>query len=1007
MTKRALSLLLCLLMLLSILPMAAFAEDGEFDELPSEETGYQEEFLQEQDHLPDGDIDPQEKVDDNEGEKIQVPDESVPANYPQISLQPQDATAVSGKKATFTVKATQAKKYQWQVSKDGETWQNVPKATKNKLSVKAEKAVDGNLYRCVISNADGSVNSTAATLTVTLVLPTVLVQPANQNVRNTKKAAFSVKAKNAKKYQWQVSADGETWNDIPKATKNKYAFTATEDMDGNLYRCILINADGEVETGAAALSVYLVYPTVVTNPTDQSVRNGKKATFTVKGDKETKKYQWQVSTDGETWTDIPKATKNKYVFTAAESMKNNQYRCVLMNADGETESASATLTVGKVYPQVVTEPQDVKVKEGANATFTVKGDKETKRYQWQVSTDGGSTWKDVAKGTSAKLTVKKPAITLSGSQYRCILSNLDGETISAVATLTVGDEPAITAQPQSVTTSSGETVTFTIGAVNVTSYQWQRCPTGNAWTNIPGATDSSYTFTAEDTQNGYKFRCKLKNTVGETTSEAATLLIRNYFDVDLDAVKTGYINAGRSVHDPSIFVDNGTYYIFGSHMETAKSTDLRKWTGVGTNGYVAKNSVYGNIINNKNAFAWAGRNTSVNPTDGGTTDIRLWAPDVIYNPTMGKYMMYFCTTSSAICSSIGFGTADKASGPYTFQSLVLYSGFTSSTVDKTDAAQYTNDRYTNNTSSHSTFPNAIDPSIFFDKDGRFWMVYGSWSGGIWLLELDPATGKRIQNADYTHSYFGYKLGGGNRKSGEAPYILWDEEAGYYYLFVSYGGLQRTGGYQIRVFRSENVTGPYVDQRGNSYLNMPSGDQRAYGVKISGNYMLPSLKDSYMATGHNSAFIETKDGVTRRYVVYHTRFENSDEYHQPRVRQYVLNEEGWPCILPYATAGEAFSAADTYTMDDVAGRYYVTSQGIAIDGNVAQPVIYRLNADGTILLGDGTTGTWSLVEGTPYIHYTLNKQTYKGILCPMKDEAGTDVLTFSALYLNYSVLGVKY
>ena len=444
MKKRTLSLLLCVLLLLTALPAGALADT---EELPPEEAGAaQEEVAADS----DTEVDLTEIANRAEtiGEGGQPGDtdtpfepDKVPENYPQISLQPQDAAAVSGKKATFTVKATQAKKYQWQVSKDGETWQNVPKATKNKLSVKAEKAVDGNLYRCVISNADGSVNSTAATLTVTLVLPTVLVQPANQNVRNTKKAAFSVKAKNAKKYQWQVSTDGETWTDIPKATKNKYAFTATEDMDGNQYRCILSNADGEVETGAATLSVYLVYPTVVTNPTDQSVRNGKKATFTVKGDKETKKYQWQVSTDGETWTNIPKATKNKYAFTAAESMNNNQYRCILMNADGKTESASATLTVGKVLPQVVTEPQDAKVKQGGTATFTVKGDKETKKYQWQVSTDG-VTWKDIPKATKNKLAVKKVTAADHNQQYRCVLSNADGSVESSPAVLVITDLPA-------------------------------------------------------------------------------------------------------------------------------------------------------------------------------------------------------------------------------------------------------------------------------------------------------------------------------------------------------------------------------------------------------------------------------------------------------------------------------------------------------------------------------------------------------------------------------------
>ena len=64
-------------------------------------------------------------------------------------------------------------------------------------------------------------------------------------------------------------------------------------------------------------------------------------------------------------------------------------------------------------------------------------------------------------------------------------------------------------------------------------------------------------------------------------------------------------------------------------------------------------------------------------------------------------------------------------------------------------------------------------------------------------------------------YYGYRLIGGGHHSAEGPYIQYDAENGYYYLFVAYGDLQRDGGYQIRQFRSEKPTGPYVDVAGNT------------------------------------------------------------------------------------------------------------------------------------------------------------------------------------------------
>ena len=82
-------------------------------------------------------------------------------------------------------------------------------------------------------------------------------------------------------------------------------------------------------------------------------------------------------------------------------------------------------------------------------------------------------------------------------------------------------------------------------------------------------------------------------------------------------------------------------------------------------------------------------------------------------------------------------------------------------------------------------------------------------------------------------YFGKRLLGGGHKSIEGPYILYDEESGYYYLFVSYGSLTREGGYQMRVFRSKTVDGEYVDMNG-AYPGMWD-DNAAYGLKLSGNY----------------------------------------------------------------------------------------------------------------------------------------------------------------------------
>lgn len=482
------------------------------------------------------------------------------------------------------------------------------------------------------------------------------------------------------------------------------------------------------------------------------------------------------------------------------------------------------------------------------------------------------------------------------------------------------------------------------------------------------------------------------------------------FTVSYDGIATAKIEAGASVHDPSIIKADGKYYLFGSHMSTAVSDDLRNWTVIGS-GYKVKDPIYYELMGNEEAFAYAGSKKSLIPTDD--RGWHVWAPDVIYNEATGLYYLYFCTSSTWNASNLCYATSEKIDGPYEWQGALSYSGFTAAELDATDVTAYVDkdtakDRYIKKSNEYdfNDYPNAIDPTVFYDEEGKLWMVYGSWSGGIFLLELDPQTGEVIHPEDNEEkrvdTYFGQKLLGGNHSSIEGPYILYDGQSGYYYLFVSYGALSREGGYQIRVFRSETVDGEYVDMNGQYPLNTVNGDHAPYGLKLSGNYYLPSLEMAYMATGHNSAFIDD-DG--KKYIVNHTRFDNASEEHEPRVHQFIVNEEGWPCMFPYATNGETVSETG-YEMSQVAGRYYVIDQGTNIDAEIAQPFILYLEEDGK-LYGDGVEGTWEAKEGTYYMDITYGDVSYSGVFCEMKDEAGTQVMTFSAVGANESIWGVKY
>jgi arabinan endo-1,5-alpha-L-arabinosidase len=476
-----------------------------------------------------------------------------------------------------------------------------------------------------------------------------------------------------------------------------------------------------------------------------------------------------------------------------------------------------------------------------------------------------------------------------------------------------------------------------------------------------------------------------------------------------------------SVHDPSVVKSGNNYYIFGSHMANAVSSDLASWNNFTTN----INTNYASIFSV--GGAWAARGSSNYNISGN-----LWAPDVIYNPAMGKWCMYMSVNGSNYYSSIALATADSITGPYTYKGTVVYSGFTnSSEASVTDYSKVTGSnavasRYLSGGSWNASYgPNAIDPALVYDKDGQLWMVYGSWFGGIFLLKLDNKTG--LRDYSYTYStvtnssdqYFGTRLSGGYGCTGEGSYIVWDQAAGYYYMYVSYGGLDGTtnfGGYHVRLFRSKNITGPYTDAAGNTAIcTSRNADQTTKGIKLFGNYTLSSLKNvssaelsanGYKSPGHNSAFIDS-DG--QRYLVYHTRFNNGNEYHQVRVHQQFLNADGWPVTAVYENLGSKISQTG-YQASDIVGYYdFINHGNSASTTNMGMlpTVSVSLNADGTI--SGAYKGTWSHTPGSYYSTMVIGGVTYKGVFFKQYDESASrkETMTFSLIGTNdQSIWGSK-
>ncbi|QYR21525.1 Ig-like domain-containing protein [Paenibacillus sp. sptzw28] len=436
-----------------------------------------------------------------------------------------------------------------------------------------------------------------------------------------------------------------------------------------------------------------------------------------------------------------------------------------------------------------------------------------------------------------------------------------------------------------------------------------------------------------------------------------------------------------SVHDPSVILVGDTYYVFGSHLAAAKSKDLINWTRF-AEGVNADNPLFDNVLEElKEAFEWS-------------TVQGLWAADVIQLPD-GKFYMYYnsCQGTSPL-SAMGVAVADNIEGPYVNKGIFVTSG-------KGKAR----DGITNyNAVIH---PNAVDPDVFFDKEGKLWMVYGSYSGGIFILEMDPNTGLPLQNSllNMENNGYGRKLTGGYHTRIEAPYIQYVPATDDYFLYVTFGGLDSVGGYNMRIARADNPAGPYYDAEGNNMINATASpgaqafDDKAiepYGVKQMGNFLFSNLDAAqnyptygYVSAGHNSTYYDKSSG--KWFNIFHSRFPFRGEAHEIRVHQLFMNENGWPVLAPHRYAGETIAPV---TEQDVVGGYHYINHGKSITKDITRSVFVELNPDHTI--GGSVSGTWEL-RGEHFARLNVNGEVYDGVFARLWDPTTSDVvITFSAI-----------
>jgi len=478
-----------------------------------------------------------------------------PGAGPVINTQPASQTICSGNNAVFSVSATGALTYQWQVSPDCLIWTNLTNVapysgvTTPTLTITNAPASMNNLnYRVIVVGQCNTTNSAPCALLTVGSATVITSQPQDVTLCAGTSNTFCVTATGANlTYQWQSNPVGCSgpWTDIPAATSNCYISNTTTTT---WFRCrVTGSCSPPVFSDCAVMNVTNTV-VVSTQPSNATVCAGGNASFTVAGTGTGIIYQWQVNT-GSGFVNIPSGapysgttTATLTITGAGVSMNGYQYRAQLSNATCPTPGISnaATLTVNSL-PAISSNPADATVCLGSTQTFSVTASGTGLTYQWQVSSDGGISYTDIGGANAASYTIPAVTTAMNNNRYRAIVSGTcTPSATSSSAILVVISPVTITGHPVNAQLCSGSNTSFSVTGAGVgIIYQWQvSTDGGTTFTNISGANGPVLNLTnVTASMNNNRYRALLSTPAcsGATPSNAAILTVHQLPSIGLSA----------------------------------------------------------------------------------------------------------------------------------------------------------------------------------------------------------------------------------------------------------------------------------------------------------------------------------------------------------------------------------------------------------------------------------------------------------------------------------------
>ncbi len=421
-----------------------------------------------------------------------------------------------------------------------------------------------------------------------------------------------------------------------------------------------------------------------------------------------------------------------------------------------------------------------------------------------------------------------------------------------------------------------------------------------------------------------------------------------------------------NVHDPTVVFDGDYYYMYGTNasygnaheghgnFHARRSEDLVNWTYMGASMPETPDWVKDTL---NNIRARVGLDPIDSPSYG------YWAP--VARKVGDKYRLYYCIVVDNFIGNGLKNTAENFDNTWTERAFIgmmeTSEPYQNSWEDKGMVVCSVSDRgtdwgrssYTGDWNGYFKY-NAIDPTYITTPEGEHWLIYGSWHSGIAAIQINADTGLPLNEFDIndestwgTHLYT--RLYGSRWQASEGPEVIYNDETGYYYMFLAYDELSVA--YNTRVCRATSVTGPYYSYNGTDVTN--GGE--VYPI-VTHPYAFNN-HSGWVGISHCCVFQNDETGdwfysSQGRLPANTDGNAYSNAIMMGHVRKIRWTDDGWPVVMP-----ERYTAVpeDEITEDEFVGTWEFITLNYQYQ---TQQMSVELTLSLDYEAAGAVTGTWS-------------------------------------------------